>query len=446
MIKILDRTPLQFLKYLFLEYPFDYVEALRFAKNKKKYGLWFTALLSFLFVMMFAHPSHAIFIQDMTAPGRAISGAIANNAANLIGQIYGRPNAALALLTKVAQFVCLFIFSFSIMRYLANENDDPSDFKNDPVFLGSIVLSIMFSGGGYFYGQLYHGLFLLFEGILNKADDYSQFYQAIEAGKLLNASKAALSPILSVCQGMVGQEQAQCMADAAPQGIAVLKEIQSQSPGNPFLNFIGGAVSRLGEVAQFVVDPKTGIPDKIGAIFWTMISPAVETTITFICTAMIVVWDVIYFLTFIGFGFAGVIASLNVLLVPQFKGGYIAFLVGLVSLFLVRLVYLLGMGWFSKLILDVPDPQVGMGGVMWGIAGAFVWPMAVGGVVSLSAKAVWSGICNSAASGLSLVSAAAGMAVAGPAGAAAASGVASAATGGNGGGGGNNSLPAVRTD
>jgi len=335
---------------------------------------------------------------DLSAPGKAISQSIANSAADVIRQIYTTPNGTRALIAQVSRFFALLLFGGGLVQWIVDGNEI-SDFRKTPLAIGTFIYIVLFSGGGYLYGQIYYGLYQIFDAIINSIDQYQQYYDLAAAGKTLNSAKAAISPVLEACKGMVGQAQAQCLSDNAPLAASILSELQQQNPSNPFLDFLTGQGQRLRDLS--VAAGQGLMTGDIGKVFWSFIAPPVELVLTFVFSAMIVCWDVLFFLVFIVLGLGGPIFGLSCFVTGAYKSGIVVSTIGMVSLFLWRVIYWAGLGESSRIILQVNDPFSGLGSIVWGIIMGLLWPVLSGLVIAGCAKGVFAGIAGSAGSAIS---------------------------------------------
>jgi hypothetical protein len=348
-------------------------------------------------IVVSAPPSDAAFInpRDLSSAGKVVSQAIGNSAEEVMKRFYTQPSALRTIMCQVARFFCLIIFGFGLIRWM-NEGNDAADYRKDPIAIGTLIFAILFSAGGYLYGQLYYGIYQIFDAILDRADGYARYYDLAAGGKALITSIIQVGSVFETCKGMVGQDQAQCLADNAPHAASYLTELRNANPSNPFLDFLTVAGDRIGRAVKGIVEGAVTLD--VGKIFWSFVSPAVENVLSFLFSVSIVMWDVLFYLTFMTLGLAIPVIGISSLVTQQFKSGLVVVGVSLSTIFLWRLLLWAGYGEISRIILNVNDPFSGPGPLLWGMIMGAAWPILSGAILSACAKGVFSGLANSAAS------------------------------------------------
>jgi hypothetical protein len=407
-----DRIPIQTIA----EHRY-YFQALAKAKGQKKLILFaFLALTVFNLCYFFTEPAHAGFLfDDLSGLGRGVGGGITAATYQIISDIYSGKYGILGWLSKTCLFFATPVAAVGIMQSL-----DEKEAKNPlpkGVFYGVIALVICLSGGGYIGGQLYLFLYNIFEGFVQKMDDYMSVQAAIEQGKGFLSSNAMISSHYSECQKFTGQEQVRCISTATENVLNTLGDLASTYGPQ---DWIEGRKEAIGKIASDIVSPDTKKVDLASNVFFMFTQPSAETSNAALATASIVMMSVVYTMTMAFLGLGGPISFLASILVPGLQSAWVAYVISVFTVWFWHTSYLAVMWFLSKLLLSATSSTF-MATDWFSMAATWMAPVLTGAVCGVSGMAVHSGVTKSATDAaqlaLRVAAVAAGAAAGGPAGA-----------------------------
>lgn len=376
----------------------------------------FLGLTVFNFVYAFTEPAHAGFLfDDLSGLGREVGGGITAATYQIISDIYNGKYGILGWLSKTCLFFATPVAAVGIMQNL-----DEKEAKNPlpkGVFYGVIALVVCLSGGGYIGGQLYLFLYNIFEGFVQKMDDFMSIQSAIEQGKGFLSSNALISAHVTECQKFAGQEQAKCISDATENVLDTLGDL-ADTYGSQ--DWIQGRKDAIAKIGSEIASSDNKVASLASNTFFMFAQPGSETLNAAVATASIVVMSVVYTMTMAFLGLGGPISLLASILVPGLQSGWMAWVISIFTVWFWHTSYLAVMWFLSKLLLSATSSTF-VATDWFSMAATWMAPVITGAVCGVSGMAVHSGVTKSATDAAQLAiqvaAMAAGAAAGGPAGA-----------------------------
>lgn len=354
--------------------------------NKKNKGILLFVFLSFCTLVFLSVPqkADAIVFSDIADWGRNAAQKIAQNQQKVVERYFGEYNPAFAYLCYCSQGFAIFPVAIGFMRWLREEDD----LKIWIELVAPVLALVGLMNGGYILGQIILVLYKVFDGIINTFDSYTGFYQVIKEGKARTLIGSSISPLFKQCEALIGSEQSACFANVSKQALKMTEEYKQD-----FLNasWLQDWTARLTDLSANWLDPKTNIDDKVRTTFWTLTSPAWEGILSLILLKIMEVWQVLYGIAFIMAGIASPMAATASLFTSNtFLGSaYAAWLTGMFTIFLAKLLLYIGYGLASDLVVSA-DASADI--IWFGVLMAFVIPFCVYAIARGSAVGVWTSL------------------------------------------------------
>lgn len=378
----------------------------KFPKKKNK-GILLLVFFLFCTLTFVSVPqqANAIVFNDIAEWGRNAAQKIAQNQQKIVVRYFSQYNPAFAYLCYCAQVFAIIPVGVGFMRWLREDED----LKIWIELVAPFMVLIGLQNGGYILGQIIFALYQIFDGIINTFDSYTGFYQVIKEGKARTLITPSLSPLFKQCEALIGVEQSACFANLSKQALKMIDEYKQD-----FFNasWLQDWTTRLTDLSTKLLDPKTNVEDKFRTTFWTLTSPAWEGILAVILVKVMEAWQALYGIAFTMCGIASPMAATASLFTSNtfLASAYAAWLTGMFTIFLARLLLYIGYGFASDIVVSADAST----DVIWfGILMAFILPFCVFAIAKGSAVGVWTSLIGTSSA---TIAAATMLTKAGPAG------------------------------
>jgi hypothetical protein len=331
--------------------PLKFYRRLRRSRGRKRLvGILFLVLtiINILYFIFETKPVNAFIISDLTALGRTVGDAIHATALAQIKEVYtDKRYGILPYICRTCLFFALPVIGVGIVSYLGEDGIEDGPVIAKPVFMGSLIFYVLLSGGGAVYGLIYYWLISIFEGIINKFDDFINIYSAIAEGKTYLAANGIISAAIAECQRFTGQEQQRCIAETTQKALESMGQFKETFPGAKWLDDIQ---TQLRGVASNILSPEKNLVDKALNIWYAFNAPLMELRAAADAAASITAFTAIYGAIIVFLGLAGPLMGLSSLLVPGLQNGWIAFICIVFGVFYWRFSFLVVMFSLSDMM------------------------------------------------------------------------------------------------